>query len=58
MSTTPVKLLAYGLPTPSLSSFLQIPLGTKDAAATVASAVLRFLSLVPEFVEQFMGGLA
>ncbi|GFR49626.1 hypothetical protein Agub_g11698 [Astrephomene gubernaculifera] len=30
------------------------PLGAKDAAATVASACLRFLSLVPEFVEEFM----
>lgn len=50
-----VEMRAKGFLGPLLSS-LQIPLGTKDAAATVASAVLRFLSLVPEFVEQFMGG--
>ncbi|KAG2433810.1 hypothetical protein HXX76_008167 [Chlamydomonas incerta] len=32
----------------------ETPLGAKDAAATVAAACLRYLSLVPEFVEQFM----
>ncbi|PNW76200.1 hypothetical protein CHLRE_12g544115v5 [Chlamydomonas reinhardtii] len=32
----------------------ETPLGAKDAAATVAAACLRYLSLVPEFVDQFM----
>ncbi|KAG2484368.1 hypothetical protein HYH03_016784 [Edaphochlamys debaryana] len=32
----------------------ETPLGAKDAAATAAAACLRFLSLVPEFVEEFM----
>ncbi|GLC34833.1 hypothetical protein PLESTB_001169200 [Pleodorina starrii] len=36
------------------SSKQETPLGTRDAAATVASACLRYLSLVPEFVEEFM----
>ncbi|GIL49673.1 hypothetical protein Vafri_5971 [Volvox africanus] len=32
----------------------EAPLGARDAAATVASACLRYLSLVPEFVDEFM----
>ncbi|KXZ53324.1 hypothetical protein GPECTOR_7g1218 [Gonium pectorale] len=32
----------------------ETPLGSRDAAATVASACLRFLALVPEFVDEFM----
>ncbi|EFJ45247.1 hypothetical protein VOLCADRAFT_94450 [Volvox carteri f. nagariensis] len=32
----------------------ETPLGARDAAATVASACLRYLSLVPEFVDEFM----
>lgn len=34
-----------------------IPLGQKDIIATVAAACLRFLALVPEFVDQLMGEL-
>jgi hypothetical protein len=32
----------------------QTPLGAKDAAATVAAACLRFLSLLPQFLGEFM----
>ncbi len=32
----------------------EVPLGSRDAAATMAAACLRFLSLVPQFLDELL----